>query len=291
MPEKEPIKSDKPKQQSKKHHYVPVFYMNRWCNEDGKIHTVKNINGKIIRNNHTPDHTGFEYHLYSYHEDMNSDNRAEMEEDYFKPIDNEGAKIVKKMIEGGDLEEGDIGLWAQFITTMRIRTPDNIARIKNEGQDALEKALVPAQKDYSEARNEHDPVDAGDWLQINRPGLKESVGLRQIPAIALNEQVIECFLSFNWHVVNFERSSKPLLTSDKPCVFTMGLDKSNCVIALPLSPHHAFFAFRSESEAQRSLMNSRISCLAAALNDSVVRQARREASILSEMHRCAGQFL
>jgi Protein of unknown function (DUF4238) len=80
-------------------------------------------------------------------------------------------------------------------------------------------------------------------------------------------------LSFSWNIVNFERSSKLLLSSDRPCVYTEGLDKPDCIIALPLSPRHAFFAFRPNSRAQRRLMNIPISKLAAKLNDNVVRQA------------------
>jgi len=80
-------------------------------------------------------------------------------------------------------------------------------------------------------------------------------------------------LSFHWHIVDFESSSKPLLTSDRPCVYTEGLDKPNCVIALPLSPRHAFFAFPPDSNAQRVLMKTPSSRLAEGLNESVVGQA------------------
>ena len=94
-----------------------------------------------------------------------------------------------------------------------------------------------------------------------------------MPKIASNNRVIQDVLSFSWHIVIFELSSKPLLTSDRPCVYTEGLDKPDCVIALPLSPRHAFFAFRPDSHAQHALMKTPASLLAAGLNESVVGQA------------------
>jgi Protein of unknown function (DUF4238) len=95
----------------------------------------------------------------------------------------------------------------------------------------------------------------------------------QLPTMASNPKAIKDILSFSWHIVNFENSSKPLLTSDRPCIYTEGLHKPDCVIALPLSPRHAFFAFRSKSRAQIALMNAPTSKLAAKLNETVVGQA------------------
>ena len=55
----------------------------------------------------TPGYLGFEYYLYSYHEDFDTADRAEIETKFFKPLDNEGARIVSKMIAGGSLEKRD----------------------------------------------------------------------------------------------------------------------------------------------------------------------------------------
>ena len=260
-------------QESKKHHHVPVFYLSRWSGGDGTVHVIRNINGKIVRSRNTPDYLGFEYYLYSYHEDFDAADRAEIETKFFGPLDNEGARIVSKMITGGPLEKRDTILWAQFLTSMRVRTPENVDKIRTEAQKALVREIQSAQLDYAKLKQDTDPRTAVDWLRVNRPGLIESFGVGQLPKIASSPKVMQEVLSFDWHIVDFETSSKPLLTSDRPCVYTEGLDKPNCVIALPLSPRHAFFAFRPNSNAQRVLMKTPISRLAAGLNESVVGQA------------------
>ncbi len=260
-------------QESKKHHHVPVFYLSRWSGGDGKVHVIRNINGKIVTSRNTPDYLGFEYCLYSYHEDFNAADRAEIETKFFKPLDDAGARIVSNMIAGGSLAKRDRILWAQFLTSMKIRTPENVEKIRTEWQRALVREIESAQPDYAKRKQDTDPETAVDWLRVNRPGLIESFGVGQLPKIGSNTKAMQNVLSFDWHIVDFESSSKPLLTSDRPCVYTKGLDKPNCVIALPLSPRHAFFAFRPNSNAQRVLMKTPTSRLAAGLNESVVGQA------------------
>jgi hypothetical protein len=262
-----------PKQTPKRQHYTPAFYLRRWSGDDGKVHVVRNFEGRIDRKFRAAKYLGFEKHLYSYSEDFAAIDRAEVETQFLAPLDNQGARIVAEMIAGGQLEMRDYILWAQFLTTMKVRTPENVKKIAIAGSEAIVREMRSAQPEYVAIRGETDPATALDWLKLNRPGLIESFGVKQLPKIASNSRAMQDVMSFSWHIVTFERSSKILMTSDRPCLYTEGLDKPNCIIALPLSPRHAFFAFRSGSLAQRGLMNAPISKLAARLNESVVGQA------------------
>jgi Protein of unknown function (DUF4238) len=188
-------------------------------------------------------------------------------------LDSEGARIVSAMIAGDRLEQRDLILWAQFLLAMKIRTPENVRRIRFEAAEALMREIEAAQTKYENLRTESDPATAVEWVEVNRPGLIESFGVGQLPKLASNPRAMQDVLAFSWHVVDFERSRKPILSSDRPCVYTEGLDHPNCVIALPLSPRHAFFAFRPNSRAQRALIKAPVSKLAARLNESVVGQA------------------
>ena len=264
-------------QEPKKHHHVPVFYLNRWRGGDGKVHVIRNINGRIVRSERAPEYLGFEYDLYSYHEDFDAANRAEIETKFFKRLDNAGAIIVSKIIAGCSLKKRDRILWTQFLTSMKIRTPENVEKIRTEWQSAFVTGMKPAQSDYAKLKQDTDPETAVEWLRANRPGLIESIGVGQLPKIASNTRAMQTVASFCWQIVDFENSSKLLLASDRPCVYTEGLGKPNCVIALPLSPRYAFFAFLPDSDAQRILMEKPISQLAEELNESVVGQAAARA--------------
>ena len=122
--------NDEMNQESRRHHFVPVFYLSRWCGGDKRVHVIRNIGGRIIRSRHSPKHVGFEYHLYSYSENFKVSDRAEIESKFFKPLDNEGARIVSKIISGEVLERRDRILWAQFLTAFKVRVPENVAMIK-----------------------------------------------------------------------------------------------------------------------------------------------------------------
>ena len=254
-------------------HHTPVFYLKRWAGDDGKLSVARHIRGKIARSRHAPEYLGFEPHLYSYHEDFTANDPAEIETQFLRPIDEQGARIVSNMIAGRSLEKRDRVLWTQFLLALRARSPENVQKMRGEGEKALVAEMHSAQTDYERLRQNTDPTLAVDWLRVNRPGLIESVGVGQLPKIYSNPRSMQDVLSFDWHIVDFAKSSKPLLSSDRPCVYTDGLDKPDCVIALPMSPRHAFFAFRPNSNAQRLLISLSVSKLAAELNKSVVGQA------------------
>lgn len=262
-------------QESKRHHYVPQFYLRQWNADCGQVLVVRKIGNGVVRKRHAAKYTGFDTFLYSYHEDFDAKDRSEMETKFFKPLDDAGARIMSDMIARRQLEKKDRILWAQFIALMIARTPNSVARIRSSGREFLVCEMESIQSEYSALKSSSAPDTPIDWLEVNNPGLLDSFGLMQMPKIALKP--MQAVISFNWYTVDFENSSKVLLSSDRPCVMTEGLDHANCVIALPLSPRHAFFAFRSNSNARQGLMNAPLSRLALRLNESVVGQAAQQA--------------
>lgn len=271
-------------QESKKHHHVPVFYLARWAGDNGKVNVVRNINGKIVRGRRTPQHLGFEYHLYSYAEEFDAADRAEIETKFFKRLDDAGARIIAKMINGDVLARRERILWAQFLLAMKVRTPENVSMIRAAFGKAVAQEMEAAQPEYAALRRDHDPPTAMGWLEANRPGLAQSLGVGQLPKLASNPQAMQDVLSFDWHAVDFGETGLRLITSDRPCVYTEGLNKPDCVIALPLSPRQAFFAFRPNSRAQRSLMRADVDLLLAALNESVASQAAARVYVQAAEH-------
>lgn len=267
---------DSAAQISKRHHFVPEFYLSRWCDKDGYVQVVRKVNGSIKWKRHTPKHTGFDYNLYAYHEDFQTFDRSEVETQFFKPLDNEGAKIIDKMISEQPLERREFVLWTQFLTSMRMRTPDNVAKLQTTWERGIAAEMADVQTEFEELKKEGDSDTPLEWLSVNRPGYVESLAIGQLPQIASDPTARQAIASFIWMTVNFDASTKPLLTSDRPCVWTFGLDDPHCIIALPLSPRHAFFAFPSDGVRQK-IMERPTSSLAADLNDSVVRQANSRA--------------
>jgi Protein of unknown function (DUF4238) len=157
-------------QEPKRQHHTPVFYLRRWGSDDGRVHVIRNFNGKIARSWRAPKYLGFEDHLYSYSEDFRGVDRAEIETQFLAPLDNEGARIVNEVIARKPMEIDDCVLWTLFLTTMRVRTPENVEKIKVEASNALVREIESAQPEYEKIRDNTDPATAVDWLKMNPQG-------------------------------------------------------------------------------------------------------------------------
>lgn len=48
-----------------KHHYLPVFYLNRWTGEDGRLFRYYRPYQDVVASPITPSNTGFEDGLYT----------------------------------------------------------------------------------------------------------------------------------------------------------------------------------------------------------------------------------
>lgn len=256
------------------HHHVPVFYSRRWADSIGKVGVARNVCERIARSRKSPKYIGFEDYLYTYHDEFRVSNKSEVETTFFRRIDNSGAEIISDLIKGSPLTSEDAETWAIFISSMKIRNPDVVVKIENLSREILLREIELSNAQYLRRKSESDPESAVDWMHHNHPGLIESFGVSLIPKIAMNNNVVSDIMSFQWCIADLSNSTKPLLLSDRPCVFTSGLDSENCVIALPLTPKHAFFAFREGSKAQTHLLRCTPSTLASNLNISVVRQAK-----------------
>lgn len=266
-----------PSQVSGRQHHVPEFYLSGWAENDGRVCVVSNYGGNISHKRHTPKHTGFEYHLYSYNEIFLGDDRTEVETKFFSRLDDEGAKIVSKFINGAELGKKERTLWAQFISGLRVRTPTNIDKLKNMAADSCAKELAAGQNDYAALKQADDPATLHEWVNLHLPGHLENIAIAQIPKVISQSKVLQDILAMSWFTVDFKEASNPLLTSDRPLIMTAGLQNADCIIALPLSLRYGFFAFRPESHAEKVLESTPISHLAIALNDNVVRQAEKYA--------------
>jgi hypothetical protein len=270
-------KTSMPSQVSGRQHHVPEFYLSAWAGSDGRICVVSNYGGNISRNRHPPKHTGFEYHLYSYNEKFLGDDRAEVETKFFSRLDDEGAKIVSKFVNGDTLGEKEKTLWAQFISGFRVRTPTNIDKLKNMAAASFAKEFAAGQNDYAALKQADDPATLHEWVNLHHPGYIDNIAVAQIPKIISRSDVLQDILAMSWFTVAFKEASNPLMTSDRPLIMTAGLQNADCIIALPLSLRCGFFAFRPDSHAEKALKSTPISRLAKALNDNVVRQAEKYA--------------
>ena len=208
---------------SKKHHHVPQFYLKRWSqnNPDKELFSGRFFDNenKIAWGQFSPGGTCYKIDLY-----------GEIEELFFKPLDNNAAKIVNTLGSQNiinpvkfDLSEKGHEDWAIFILGLLIRTPDNIKFI----QDVFGRA------------------------SINLDTTKN-----QFPEIIKNKKAIKDLRSLEWLFARVD-SNLELITCDNPLIFEpKNLSHPNCVIILPMGPKHFFLAARQDT-IRRLEMNPR----------------------------------
>lgn len=197
-----------------KDHYVPEFYLKRWTqnNPDQRLFSARYFPGtkKLQWTPHAPSGTGYERDLY-----------GEIEELFFKPLDNDASNIINRLESEGavtpvklDLGERDHHRWAAFIIGFMVRTPRKMEFIREGFKSA---------------------------------GLQGSVATTQIPQIAQTERAIKDLRSLTW-VFARVNANLELITCDNPLIFKPNnLCHPDCVIVLPMSPKHFFLATNKEN--------------------------------------------
>ena len=194
-----------------KDHYVPQFYLNRWST-NGSLFASKVIShtGLLHWSPHSPKETGYERGLY-----------GEVEETFFKPLDNDASKLVVKLYgqristsEKLDLSVEQHNIWAKYLLAQIVRVPKYINEICDN---------------YIEA------------------GLTVDQAKKQIPKIIENEKAIKDIRALKWIFARVD-SNLELITSDNPIIFKpRNLRNSGCILALPMGPSHFFLATHEQN--------------------------------------------
>jgi hypothetical protein len=248
-----------------KHHYAPQFLLSRWTRADGRLCIVRNFGGRIDRTWRPPSETAFEEDLYTYSDAVPSPERFTVETDFMSPLDSDAARVAKAFVEDAPTTDSNRQIWAKFLAAMKVRTPEGVALMQKIAGKHVDRQL----------EHSSDPA----WTEVlKRPNLDRDLALERIPDTAAGSQVLTDIMSMDWYTVIFSAGSVRLLSSDRPCVYTTGLQKrDDCVIALPLSPDLAFITFYPRSKAERLVRSLSVNQLARAINQSVVGQASERA--------------
>ena len=230
------------------------------------------MNGKIVDKPISPKAVGYRPFLYSYHELFQTDNRHEMESNFFQKVDGKCKPIMDKLLSNQKLTEQERVIWAYFLLVFRVRSPESVQRIKDDWLKHLAEGSSDEQKKTNAWSSQE---DFSSWLPSGRdkePGYVESLAVAQIPDIAKSDRALKDLLSFRWCVIHREGQGRALILSDRPLVWTP-LQREDCVLALPLSPTHLFLAFPKNSIVEKSILQRTPRNIVETVNRLVVSQA------------------
>jgi hypothetical protein len=160
------------------HHFVPCFYLEGWCNSDGKLTVYSRPRGRVVTKELTPKYTGFERDLYSY-TGLPSPQAQSLETRFMARIDDAAAPVLKKLLNGGlpKLTGPERSDFTRFVMSLRARHPDAVARSKEEGEQTLTNELDRDPQEYLAVKGNHPAATLRDFLEQGAPHHVPNFGL------------------------------------------------------------------------------------------------------------------
>jgi hypothetical protein len=258
----------------KKHHFVPRFYFDRWKGVDQKITYYSWLNDQLHIGRVSPKFATVEEGLYSLANVSEEETQSIEREFLAKRVDETGARVMRKLLHNSTskLSQEDRVDWTRFLVSLRVRTPEMVRSIREDGPKIFRTALNERPSEYLDIKNAADPETLEKWVEKNFGSLIDNAGMIHFPAFVEMEKPISVISNMFWEIIDFSHSSVELITCDRPCLLKGSLDDQNTVLVLPISPKRAFFATHTKELMER-LKSEPISLLARALNDNMVHSA------------------
>lgn len=241
-----------------KHHYLPQFYLKRWCNLLHKVVCYALKNATVTEDEISPEYTGYEKDLYAK-VDVPEDKKHDIEINCFKEIDANAAMAFDIILNSGidalnHTQRYDFG---RFIISLLVRHAtivENTKRQSNTVLDDLFNRSTPIEQIIYKERVE---------LLRKNFAIETVAAMSSVANSPLNKYGIpnfdeanETLLKMTWWLENFSKRNYTLLTSDHP-VSISPLNKPSIVnhsrikdsfldpsylLSIPLSPTRCFYA-------------------------------------------------
>ncbi|MBB4339532.1 DUF4238 domain-containing protein [Rhizobium leguminosarum] len=226
-----------------KHHYIPQFYLKQWEGPDQKLQVyLRRGDGLIITKRLARKATGYEVDLYKL-SGATPEREHEVERLFMALVDDEAVRVRDGMLASIlPKEQQKRFAWARFVLSLVIRNPDELKTFK---ADYAKHLLMPApefQARYAAVRQEGDPELFEDWIVKTDPSYAERQAVVTLTRLIENHSVLRLLRTMHWRIIDTSRSSRRLMTSDRPVMMTKGMVQYKGHYALPVSPTRLFLA-------------------------------------------------
>ncbi len=226
----------------RKHHFTPRFYLERWAGEDGRLEQYR-LHGRAVNLLRVaPTATGFQDDLYAM-PGLPSHLVQQVEERFMQQVDDQAA-VSLAIIESGKMPATakDRSAWTRFLQSLQLRTPADIAGIKERTRLDWGVSIPKVRETYESLRRTGDPSTFEEFLISDDPRLVERIAMRIATVLIDNPGIGELINNMQWGVIDVSASSLPLLTSDRGASQYLGLGDPRAFITVPIGPTRLFVA-------------------------------------------------
>lgn len=237
---------DKTEQISRRHHFVPRFYLKAWTAEDAKGLWLyqRDFNDQIRSDRRPTKAVGYIDDLYTLYPATNHpalDHPPDsIEKQFFSILDDDAAKVHRKLNLTGlkDISIKDRYAWALFLNSLIERSPSRVTQVEaTDLADTLRNELI-------EKWGHSKFLDKIDLHAMS----KNSVRYVLVNRIK-NSPFIKSLTEMKWAVVYLSIEGEHFVTGDKPIVTNAGQNGQPIYcLSLPISPNRLFIAHSSSSD-------------------------------------------
>jgi len=240
----------------KKHHYIPVFYLNGFTNLNGCL-WVYDKGGKGPFES-SPEGIAYENHYFSF---MTPEGEKDSEtiENFMMQLEGESSKVVQKILAGEALTEDERITFAVFVASMAVRVPNLRNNIQSSTAEMIKRltAFTAAHKTGFASMVEQFERETGQKIDLPVEELRQwaadpenytvevdqqyAVGM----ALSLMDRFVPIFFDMKWAFLkasgdfNFMTGDNPLYyadpTHDPRSPYGVGLFNRKIQVTLPLS--------------------------------------------------------
>lgn len=274
------------KQVARRHHYIPQFYLKRWTSAGKLVEYSKPYGNKVGVNRRVTKQVGWVDRLYTL-KGVPEEYAAIFEHQFLSPVDNAAADVLTKM------ERNVLGFnaaervaWAQFVLSLVLRHPENVASIQERYSESLLVVDRDAEKRWSKVRRPSDPNTFAEAMKEEMERNPDDIsrrGLKLMFEMMENEKIGSHLFGMKWGSIYLPTHIPALLTSDRPVHWFGALQDENCHIMMPVGPKRIFWAANNIRMASfiRSINPLRLQEF---MNANTVRRAAKFVYGLSDRH-------
>ena len=237
---------DKTEQISRRHHFVPKFYLKVWMASDGKGLWLyqRDFKNQVKYYRRSTKAVGYVDDLYTLYPATNHpglDHPTDsIEKQFFSVLDDDAAKVHQKLISSGmtDISVKERNAWGLFLNSLIERGPSQITKVEDADLgDALRDELI-------EKWGHSEFLDKIDLHAMS----KNSIRYVLVDRIK-NGPITQFLAEMKWAVVHIPIDGEHFVTSDKPLLINAGQDGQpiHC-LSLPISPNKLFIAHTDSPE-------------------------------------------
>lgn len=253
-------------QASIRHHYIPVFYLNRWrSGEDKKICEYSRPYKPIYDRRIHPVQTGFQDRLYEK-KGVPKIIAQRVEDDFMKSVDNFASEALR-MIEAGDAKiDTDAehrSAWSLFLISLMTRMPEDVDALAGILDDDWERDLPRVRKEYATKKKPDDPPTLEEFIEQKDPDHMARWTMNVLPEVMDHAKMGQALNNMRWFVVTMAADVPALLTSDRPLLLSGALGTPDCYLTLPIAADKLFVAVNSaemelkfKAQPQKELVQS-----------------------------------